>query len=92
MLAPATASTALFEIVLYVMLLVRSQCRARTIIARYHGYGAYFTFLWHNAFYNVLPDPSLGLGLARETTCKVLYTVFFRRVAASDLANVAVVT
>ena len=35
--------------------------------ARYHGYGAYFTFLWHNAFNNVLPDPSLGLGLACET-------------------------
>ena len=35
--------------------------------ARYHGYGAYFTFLCHNAFNNVLPDPSLGLGLACET-------------------------
>ena len=41
--------------------------RVRTS-ARYHGYGAYFTFLWHNAFNNVLPDPSLiGLGLACET-------------------------
>ena len=41
--------------------------RVRTS-ARYHGYDAYFTFLWHNAFNNVLPDPSLGLGLACETT------------------------
>ena len=42
---------------------VRSQCSARVrTSARYHGYGAYFTFLWHNSFYNVLPDPSLGLG------------------------------
>ena len=40
--------------------------RVRTS-ARYHGYGEYFTFLWHNSFNNVLPDPSLGLGLARET-------------------------
>ena len=48
--------------------LVRSQCSARVrTSARYHGYGAYFTFLWHNSFYNVLPDPSLGLGLASET-------------------------
>ena len=31
--------------------------------SHYHGYGAYVTFLWHNSFYNVLPDPSLGLGL-----------------------------
>ena len=35
--------------------------RVRTS-ARYHGYDEYFTFLWHNAFNNVLPDPSLGLG------------------------------
>ena len=50
-------------------LYVRSQCSARVrTSARYHGYGAYFTFLWHNWFYNILPDPSLGLGLARETT------------------------
>ena len=49
--------------------LVRSQCSARVrTSARYHGYGAYFTFLWHNWFYNILPDPSLGLGLARETS------------------------
>ena len=41
--------------------------RVRTS-ARYHGYGAYFTFLWHNSFNNVLPDPSLGLGLAHETS------------------------
>ena len=39
--------------------------------ARYHGYGAYFTFLWHNAFNNVLPNPSLGLGLACETRVKL---------------------
>ena len=54
------------QLVLEVGSYVLNAVRIRTS-ARYHGYGAYFTFLWHNAFNNVLPDPSLGLGLACET-------------------------
>ena len=34
-------------------------------LARFHGKG-------HNASYSVLPDPSLGLGLASETNRKLL--------------------
>ena len=33
--------------------------RVRTS-ARYHGYGAYFTFLWHNSFNNVYQTLPLG--------------------------------